>query len=361
MVKALVVEEQNGPLRVEDITLKPVGPGEVRIRVAAAGVCHSDLSMVNGTILPRYPLVLGHEAAGVVEEVGEGVRGLSVGTHVVINWAAPCRRCWFCLHGEPWLCSVNEGATGVPRGSSWGERELYACMGIGSLAEQVVLPESSAVAIPPEVPLDVAALLGCAVLTGIGAVANAARVRAGESVMIMGMGGVGLSAILGARRAGAETIIAVDRSDAKRAVALRLGATEFLVSHPRLSRDVRERTEGRGVDHSLDCVGLADTIRLCWGSARRGGSCTIVGIGGANERIEFSPMQLFHFGRVLNSSLYGNADAEREIPVLASEVASGELRLDALISDRIELAGVPDAFDRMAKGVGARSLVTFHE
>jgi S-(hydroxymethyl)glutathione dehydrogenase/alcohol dehydrogenase len=359
MVKALLVHEPGSAPVLEDIVLGPVTPESVRIKIRAAGVCHSDLSMINGTMIPTFPLVLGHEGAGVVEEIGANVASLQVGDHVVLNWAAPCRDCWFCSRGEPWYCSVTEGVTSVARGATAGGAELHACMGIGAFSEAIVVPARSAVRVPTDVPFESAALLGCAVLTGVGAVRNTARVAPGDTVLVMGQGGVGLSAVLGARQAGASRIIAVDSSPNKESLSREAGATDFLLNQPGLARQIRQLTGGRGVDHGIECVGSASTIRTTWSSVRRGGNCVIVGIGRSDEQVTFSPMELFHFGRRLSSSLYGSADADRDIPLLAAEVTSGSLPLDTLITSRISLEDVPDAFTRMQNGEGARSIVQF--
>jgi S-(hydroxymethyl)glutathione dehydrogenase/alcohol dehydrogenase len=359
MVKAAVVSEQGASPRVVDIELGAVGPQDVRIRVRAAGVCHSDLSMINGTMVPEFPLVLGHEASGVVVETGADVTSLAIGDHVALNWAAPCRQCWFCVHGEPWYCTRTEGVTSIDRGARAGGSVLHACMGIGAFAEELVVPAASAVRVPADLDSETAALLGCAVLTGVGAVRNAAGVRPGQSVLVMGQGGVGLAAVMGARLAGATTIVAVDTSPAKEPLALAAGATDFVVSHPKLARTVRDLTEGRGVDHAIECVGSAATIKASWSTVRRGGTCVIVGIGRADEQVALSPMQLFHFGRTITSSLYGSADADSAIPELAAAAMSGELPLATLITDRIGLSEVNDAFERMKNGEGARSMITF--
>lgn len=357
MVKAVVVDEPNGVPHVRDLELPPVGENDVRVRIAAAGVCHSDLSMINGTLTPQFPLVLGHEAAGVVAEVGSAVSGLDVGTHVALDWATPCRTCWFCTNDQPWLCTAVEGAVAPDTGYRDGEQTVYSCMGVGAFSEEVVVPAASAIPIPDAVPLDVAALLGCAVLTGVGAVRNTAQVRAGESVLVIGLGGIGLAAVLGAKAAGASRIIAVDVNEDKSHLALRAGATDFLVSEPKLAKQVRALTDGRGADHAFECVGNSATIRMAWGSVRRGGQCTIVGVGNKDQEVTFNPLELFHFSRTLTSSIYGASDPDRDVPVLAGQFLSGRLGLDLLITHRIGLADVAEAFDRMRSGEGVRSVV----
>lgn len=358
MTRALVVTGIDA-LEVADVDLRPLTPADVRVRVAGVGVCHSDLSMVDGTLSPSYPQVLGHEAAGVVTEVGGDVASVGVGDHVVLNWAVPCRACWFCRHGEPWLCATIEGSTGTPGGLLADGTSFEACLGLGAMAEEVVCRAAAVVPLPDDVPLDEAALLGCAVLTGVGAAQNAAQVQPGETVLVVGLGGVGLSAVSGARLADAGRIIAVDTAAAKEDLARAAGATDFLVSGATLAKQVRAMTDGRGVDKALECVGSASTIRAAWTAVRRGGTCVVVGLGPRDQQVTFNPLELFHFSRTLTSSIYGNSDPERDIPVLVDHLRAGRLDLAGTITDRITLDGVPDAFERMRRGEGGRSMVMF--
>ena len=358
MTRALVATATD-TLAVMDVELRALTPTDVRVRVAGVGVCHSDLSMVNGTLSPSYPQVLGHEAAGVVTEVGADVTTVAVGDHVVLNWAVPCRACWFCTHGEPWLCSAIEGLTGTPGGLLADGTPFEACLGLGAMAEEVVCAATAVVPLPDDVPLEEAALLGCAILTGVGAAQNAGQVRPGETVLVVGLGGVGLSAVTGARLAGAARIIAVDTSATKEDLARAAGATDFLLADPTLAKQVRAMTEGRGVDAALECVGSATTIRTAWTAVRRGGTCVVVGVGPRDQQVTFNPLELFHFSRTLTSSIYGNSDPERDIPVLVDHLRAGRLDLAGTITDRIALDGVPDAFDRMRRGEGGRSIVVF--
>jgi S-(hydroxymethyl)glutathione dehydrogenase / alcohol dehydrogenase len=358
MVLAVVVEGPGAPPLVREVELPEVTEGMARVRIAAAGVCHSDLSLVNGTLSPEFPVIPGHEAAGTVVETGPGVE-LPVGTHVVINWAAPCRTCWFCQHGQPWLCTAVEGVVSPDAGVKLDGNPVRSGFGGGAYAEEVVLPATSLVPVPDELPFETAAVLGCAVLTGVGAVLNSASVAAGESVVVIGLGGIGLSALLGARLAGADPVIAVDVSADKEKLAREAGATHFLDGVNPVARQVRALTSGRGADHAFECVGRAATIRTAWSSTRRGGRCTVVGVGGRDQTVEFSALELFHFARVLTSSIYGNSDPERDIPRLVDHVANGTLDLNLLITDHVRMDSVADAFARMERGVGARSILTF--
>lgn len=357
MVKAVIARQTGAPLEVVDLHLPAVAAGEVRVRVTAAGVCHSDLSMINGTMTPQFPVVLGHEGSGEVVEVGDDVTRVSEGDRVVLNWAPACRRCWYCLNGQPWLCATIEGVVSRPRGRLADGTEAHVCMGVGCYAEEVVLPAEAVVPLADEVPLDLAALLGCAVLTGIGAVRNTSSVRSGESVVVLGMGGIGLSAIIGARLAGAGPIIAVDINPDKEDLARAVGATHFVVSSDKVHREVRTLTEGRGADHALECIGLPTTIRAAYQCARRGGNVTVVGVGGRDQKVEFSALELFHFARTITGSVYGSGDPDRDVPILAEQVRLGRLDLASLVTHRIGLGEVDAAFERMRGGIGARSLI----
>jgi S-(hydroxymethyl)glutathione dehydrogenase / alcohol dehydrogenase len=358
-ISALVVRTAGAPPAVEEVHLPEVGPGQVRVRIRAAGVCHSDLSMVNGTLRPPHPLVLGHEAAGEVAEVGARVTRATVGAHVALNWQPACRDCWFCRHGEPWLCSMSSGTAALENGSTLGGAPVHVALGLGAFADQVVVPENAVIGVPDELAWEQAALLGCAVLTGTGAVRNTARIPPGSSVVVLGLGGVGLSVVAAARAAGAADVIAVDVAEAKKALAEAAGATDFVVSSDALSKDIRARTGGRGADYAFECVGRSATIRAAWRAARRGGHVIVVGMGSADDRLELSALDIFASARTLRSSVYGSSDPDVEIPALAHAVLSGALRLDHLITDRIGLADVPAAFERMSRGEGARSVVLF--
>jgi len=280
-----------------------------------------------------------------------------VGDPVVLDMSRACRNCWPCIHGEPWLCEETRNST--PAGRLEDGTTAHALMQLGLFAEETVVPRNYTVPLARDVPLDLAALLSCGVTTGVGAVRNNAKVRPGESVAVFGLGGVGLAAVAGARMAGADPIIAIDVSPAKEELARRLGATHFLISDDKVARQVRNLTEGRGADHTVECVGRAATIRLAWSSARRGGQCTVVGFGRRDDMVSFSALELYHFARTITAAPMGSTDFGREIPVLAEAVRTGEFDLGALVTHRIGLEEVPEAFERMKRGEGGRSLVVF--
>lgn len=356
---ALVVRDAGRPAAVEELRLPAVGPGQVRVRVRAAGVCHSDLSMMDGTLAPPYPVVLGHEAAGEVAEIGANVTRAAVGDHVTLNWQPACRTCWFCTQGEPWLCATASGVAARENGSTLDGAPVHVALGLGAFAEQVVVPENAVIGVPRELDWPVAALLGCAVLTATGAVRHTARVAAGQSVLVVGLGGVGLSVVAAARAAGADPVVAVDVNEHKKALAEAAGATDFIVASGALSKDVRRLTAGRGADHAFECVGRSTTIRTAWRATRRGGQVTVVGMGRADDTVVLSALDIFSSARILRSSVYGNADPDVDVPALARDVLEGRLSLDHLVTDRIALADVPAAFERMSRGEGARSVVVF--
>jgi S-(hydroxymethyl)glutathione dehydrogenase/alcohol dehydrogenase len=357
MVRAALLSSVGAPLELTEIELPEPGPGKVRVKLAAAGVCHSDLSLSNGVLRAKTPVVLGHEGAGTVVSVGEGVDSVRPGDPVVLNWAPACGRCHLCAIGEPWLCENQYAASvetyaALPDGTG-----LYPGLGVAAFAEETVVNENAIIPLPEGVPLTSAALLGCAVLTGYGAIHNAARVRAGESVVVFGLGGVGLAVLQAARIAGASPIIAVDVTPEKEELARLHGATDFLLADEQTPKAVRRLTGGNGADHAVECVGRSTTIRAAWSSTRKGGRVTVVGIGGKDDLVSFSALEIFHFARTLTSCVYGNSDPVKDIPVLAEHVRAGRLDLDSLITDRITLDEIPDAFERMASGKGGRSLI----
>ncbi|GLZ39502.1 zinc-binding dehydrogenase [Actinokineospora sp. NBRC 105648] len=359
MVRAAVLFAQGKPLEITDITLPDPGPGQVRVRVAASGVCHSDLSLANGTLRQPVPAVLGHEGAGVVVSVGTGVTRVGPGDHVLLNWSPPCRECWFCLAGEPYLCERAADAAQVPHAALGDGTPVYPGLGTGAFAEETVVPERGAVKIPSDVPLESAAVLGCAVLTGAGAVFNTAKVTAGQAVVVVGVGGVGLSVLQAARIAGASPIIAVDVHAAKADLALSQGATDFVVSDENTVKAIRALTGGRGADVSFECVGIPTAIRTAWSASRRGGHVVVVGVGSAKAMVEFSALELYWFGRTLTGCNYGSSDPDIDVPRLLDLLAAGELDVSGLVTAHTDLDGIEAAFDDMRQGRGGRTLVRF--
>ncbi|MET9395023.1 Zn-dependent alcohol dehydrogenase [Streptomyces sp. NPDC006624] len=358
-VRAAVLPAVGSPLEITGIDLPEPGPGRVRVRLAAAGVCHSDLSLSNGTMRVPVPAVLGHEGAGTVVAVGEGVTHVAPGDGVVLNWAPSCGACHACSLGEVWLCAnALNGAADVHARTTEGT-DLHPGLNVAAFAEETVVRASCVLPVPDGVPLTDAALLGCAVLTGYGAVHHSARVRQGETVAVFGVGGVGLAALQAARIAGASKIIAVDVSPAKEELARTAGATDYLVAGDTTAREIRGLTGKQGVDVAVECAGRAVTIRTAWDSTRRGGRTTVVGIGGKDQQVTFNALEIFHWGRTLSGCVYGNSDPAADLPVLAEHVRAGRLDLSALVTERISLDGIPAAFENMLAGKGGRALVVF--
>ncbi|MFD9790777.1 Zn-dependent alcohol dehydrogenase [Streptomyces sp. NPDC059070] len=359
MVRAAVLPSVGSPLEVTEIALPEPGPGQVRVRLAAAGVCHSDLSLANGTMRVPVPAVLGHEGAGTVVAVGEGVTSVAPGDGVVLNWAPSCGSCHPCSLGEVWLCLNALTGAGAVYAHTADGRELHPGLNVAAFAEETVVAENCLLPLPEGVPLVEAALLGCAVLTGYGAVHHSAKVREGETVAVFGAGGVGLATLQAARIAGAGQIVAVDVSPAKEELARRAGATDFVVASDTTAKDIRKLTGGHGTDVAVECVGRAVTIRTAWESTRRGGRTTVVGIGGKDQEVSFNALEIFHWGRTFSGCVYGNSDPARDLPVLAEHVRAGRLDLAAMVSGRTGLDGIPAAFADMEAGKGGRALVVF--
>lgn len=359
MVRAAVLPAVGAPLEITDIELPEPGPGQVRVRLAAAGVCHSDLSLSDGTMRVPVPAVLGHEGAGTVVSVGEDVTHVAPGDGIVLNWAPSCGSCHHCGIGEVWLCAdALSGAAGIHARTADGTA-LHPGLNVAAFAEETVVAAKCVLPAPDGVPLTDAALLGCAVLTGYGAVHHSARVRPGESVVVLGIGGVGLPVLQAARIAGASKIIAVDVSPGKEELARRAGATDFVLATDTTPRAIRKLTDGRGADVAVECVGRAVTIRGAWDSTRRGGRTTVVGIGGKDQLVSFNALEIFHWGRSLTGCVYGNSDPARDLPVLAEHIREGRFDLSMMVTERIALDGIPTAFDHMIEGRGGRALVVF--
>lgn len=359
-VRAAVLTEVGARFTVERIELEPTGPSQVRVRVAASGVCRSDLSIRHGTLPFMFPTVLGHEGAGVVVEVGEQVTRVAPGDHVVITWMPSCRRCPSCLAGQPWLCDVGLGeALGSPYGR-WDGSPLVRGLGTATFAEETLVPEGSVVRIEEDVPLEDAALVGCALSTGVGAAWHTARVTPGSTVAVVGCGGVGLSVVQGARLAGAARVVAVDRVPSKLELALRLGATDTVdAAATEPVEAVRSLTGGLGVDFAFEVVGTGETIRRTFAMARRGGTAVIVGAGSSADPVTFDAMGLFVDAKTLIGCVYGSTDPDRDFPVLSRLVREGTIDASSLVTRRIDLAELEDAFAAMEAGEVVRSLIVF--
>ncbi|MDX6416292.1 MAG: S-(hydroxymethyl)glutathione dehydrogenase / alcohol dehydrogenase [Trebonia sp.] len=340
----------------DDVVAVGPGPGQVRIRVRAAGVCHSDLSARNGGLPQPVPAILGHEAAGDVIEVGDGVTGLAAGDRVIVNWLPPCGNCASCVRGEPHLCMTHVIAAYLEPRFLVGGTPAFGMAGCGAFAEEMVVPQEGAVKIPPDVPYEVAALVGCGVMTGVGAVINTARVEPGASVAVIGCGGVGIAAIQGARLSGAAVIAGVDPVEAKHEAARRFGATHA-VRPDELGALSAEVTGGEGFDYVFEVVGTPQTIRAAWTAARRGGTVVIVGAGRPDQQVEFTPFELLFDGKVMLGSLYGAADVRRDYLRLLSLWRAGRLDLEGMITQRLKLDDVDHALGALGRGDVIRQVI----
>lgn len=359
-MKAAVLREVGRPLTIEQIAIGKPGPREVLIRTAATGVCHSDLHYIEGSYPTAMPTVLGHESAGVVEAVGSSVSRLKPGDHVVTCLSAFCGHCDHCLTGRLNLCvspELQRGENEAPRLGGVGA-DMAQFLNLSAFAEQMLVHENACVAIRRDMPLDRAALIGCAVLTGYGAIARTAGVRPGETVAVVGCGGVGLSAINAAAIAGAGRIVAVDSAAAKEPLARQFGATDFIdASAGDVGKQVRNLTGG-GVDHAIEAVGLAATAEQAFAMLRRGGIATVVGMIPVGEKVSLPGWQ-FLAEKQIRGSQMGSNIFPVDVPRLVDFYLAGKLNLDTLISRRIPLEQVNEAFAEMKGGAIARSVVTF--
>jgi S-(hydroxymethyl)glutathione dehydrogenase / alcohol dehydrogenase len=365
-MRAAVFYEYNAPLRIDDITLDKPKRGEVLVKVAASGVCHSDLSVMNGTLpFPPPPAVLGHEGAGMVQEIGDGVTAVQPGDHVILSWRPSCGRCSYCVTGRPQLCQTIGMALlqgYLPDGTTRfhkGDTEIRIFTGVGSFAEYTVVPEAGVVKIRKDVPLDAAALVGCGVMTGVGAAINTAKVEAGSSVAVIGCGGVGLNVIQGAVLAGAEKIIAIDLNPNKLELAKQFGATHCV--NPTDGDPVTQvlgLTDGLGAEYAFEVIGRADTAVQAYHSIRPGGTAVVVGVAKPDDMMMIPALSLLQ-EKTLKGSIYGSARPSVDMPKLLDLYMSKKLKLDELVSRRIKLDQINEAFQWMEKGEVARSVIVY--
>jgi len=366
-MKAALLEAPGKPIQIADIEIRDPGPGEVRVAVSHCGCCHSDLSIVEGAFPAPLPIVLGHEASGVVEAVGAGVTDLVEGDHVVLTPCPPCGRCYWCVRGEPSTC-VNsnaiisnqfiDGSTGLSR----GDEVVYRGVGMGAFAESVLTQVTGAVKIPKDVPLEVACVVGCAVQTGVGAVLNTAQVEEGATVLVMGLGGIGLSVVQGARLAGAARIIVSDPVAQRREVASSLGATDLIdPGQEDVALKARELTEV-GVDYAFEAAGRGALVSAGVSATRNGGTTVCVGAPPISENIEIAPASLFTVsGKKLLGCLLGSCHSLHEIPRLIALYQAGRLDLDALITARRPLSEINEAMEDLSASRGIRTVLDIRD
>jgi len=365
-VLAAVLPATGAPLEVTEVELAPPGPGEVLVRLYASGVCHSDLNAMDGTAETRCPAVLGHEGAGVVEAVGAGVRTVAAGDHVALSWMPACGSCEECTRGLPHLCRTAWGAIGhgglldgTTRLSRNGSAVYHYSL-LSTFAERAVVAERSCVPIPDDVPFEVAALVGCAVSTGIGAVWNTAQVRPGDRVAVFGCGGVGLSALLGAVAAGATPVVAVDLEPAKLDVAQSLGATDGVrwAGSAAATAEAVIEASGGGVDYAVEATGRPEAAQAAFASTRPRGAAVLVGIPRADAELCLPALAVPRMERRVLGSIYGSTSPPRDFPKILALYRQGRLPLDRLVSHRLPLAEVDAAFDLLRSGVSIRTVLT---
>jgi S-(hydroxymethyl)glutathione dehydrogenase / alcohol dehydrogenase len=361
-MKAAVLIEPGKPLVIEDVVISKPGPREVLIRTAACGLCHSDLHFIEGAYPHPLPAIPGHEAAGIVEAVGSEVRNVKVGDAVVTCLSAFCGTCEYCVTGRLSLCmgvATRRQPADAPRITRPDGSTVNQMLNLSAYAEQMLIHENACVAINPDMPLDRAAILGCAVTTGAGTIFNACKITPGETVAVVGCGGVGLATINAAKIAGAGRIIAVDPMPEKRALAMKLGATDAIDANESSAATILEMTKG-GVDHAIEAVGRPASASTAVGSLRRGGTATILGMMPLSERVSLGAFDLLS-GKKLQGAIMGGNRFPVDIPRLVDFYLRGLLDLDTIVSERIPLSQINEGFAQMKKGDAARSVIVFDQ
>lgn len=366
-INAAVLYAKREAMKVEPLDLAPPGAGEVLIRMGAAGVCHSDYHVISGQAGHEFPVVLGHEGAGEVIAAGAGVEKVKVGDHVVLSWIPYCGTCFFCKAGQSHLCQTHKGPLwdgtmldGTCRLHNTDGPVRHLSM-LACWASHAVVPEISCVPIPPDVPFEVAALLGCAVTTGVGAVVNRAKVKAGSTVAVVGAGGVGLSIIMGAKMVGAARIVAVDAAAHTEQMARNLGATDFIDANEDVHAQLMALTDDIGADYVFEAVGKPALQRTCLELTRPGGQLTFVGMAGNEATIELPTTGITRQEKTVTGSIFGSAHTDRDFRLYAEHFACGRLPVERLIGRRYSLEQINTAIDDMLAGKPGRGVILFDE
>ncbi|MFC4767417.1 Zn-dependent alcohol dehydrogenase [Effusibacillus consociatus] len=365
-MKAAVLFEYEQPVQTVDVELMDPKPGEVLIKIAAAGVCHSDLHVIKADLPLPVPIILGHEGAGVVEAVGEGVTRVQPGDHVVLSWVPECGECYFCKISRYDMCDTAaalaiSGAQrdGTTRFSLNGE-DVHQFSMTGTFAEYTTVPQESAIPIRKDVPLELAALVGCGVMTGVGAVINTAKVRPGSSVVVIGAGGVGLNVIQGAALAGAEKIIAVDLVDGKLSLARTFGATHTINAKEKdVVMSVLDYTDQLGAEYAFEVIGRPETIAQAYNCLRKTGTAVVVGVAPPNAEVSINAFSIPSQAKTLTGTWYGQANPRVDLPRLLDLYKAGKLKLDELMSKSYDLSQINEAFQDMVDGKVARGIIKF--
>lgn len=365
IVRAAVVEAVNAPIQIRNLELHPPKAGEVLVRIKACGVCHSDWHLVTGETKHPLPAGLGHEGAGVIESLGEGVQGLEIGDPVALSWAPYCGNCFYCNNGQPNLCATyvepiwaGTMLDGTTRFYDHGQPIFHYC-GLACFAEYVVVPAMCCVKMPWSLPLELAAVIGCAVTTGVGSVINTAKVMPGSSVAVFGAGGVGLSTVMGAKVAGATTIIAIDPHESRRQAALDLGATHALDASLTTNDEIRNLTDGRGADYVFEAIGNPKVQEQCLDAARPGGEIIFSGLSAMGSTTNLPGSILVRQEKTVKGSYYGSANPPVDFVQYADWYEKGMLPLEKLITHRYELDQINEAFADMLAGKIRRGVVVF--
>ena len=357
-VQGVIAREKDAPVTLETIIVPDPGPGEARVKVLACGVCHTDLHYRQGAINDEFPFLLGHEAAGIVESVGPHVTDVAPGDYVILNWRAVCGQCRACLRGRPWYCFNTHNAT--QKMTLLDGTELSPALGIGAFAEMTLVAAGQCTKVDPAASPEVAGLLGCGVMAGLGAAINTGNVTRGDSVAVIGCGGVGDAAIAGAQLAGARTIIAVDIDDRKLELAKQFGATHTVNSRETDPVEaIREATEGFGADVVIEAIGRPDTYEQAFFARDLAGTVVLVGVPSPDMRLDLPLIEYFGRGGALKSSWYGDCLPSRDFPMLIDLYLQGRLPLDQFVSEKIGVGDVEAAFDKMHHGDVLRSVVVF--
>ncbi len=360
-MKAVVIRGVDN-IAVESVDLDKPKTGEVLVKMMASGVCHSDLSVLNGTLSLKLPLVIGHEGAGIVEEVGDGVSGIEVGDHVMMSFVPNCGQCFFCKKDEAYLCEQNRPHGGLLDGTSRVTKDgqgISVFSFLGNMAEYCVVPACCAIPIDKNHDFEAAALVSCGVATGVGAVLKTAKVKPGDTVSVFGCGGVGLNVIQGAKIAGASQVIAVDTSLEKMQLAMEFGATHHVQTGQDPAKQIRQLTDGFGTDYAFDVVGNSKVAETCFKSVRNNGTVVVVGMGKLDDQISLSCLLLPLFGKTVKGSMFGSTHARVDFPYYMKLHAQGKLKLDGLVTQRYSLDDAPQAFSDLAAGVNARGVIIY--
>ncbi|MDF1810709.1 MAG: Zn-dependent alcohol dehydrogenase [Verrucomicrobiales bacterium] len=352
-------------LKIEEVEILPPQSGEVQVRMHASGVCHSDLHVMKGDSPMKMPIILGHEGAGVIESVGEGVTSVQPGDHVVPIWRMSCGLCEYCLSGRPALCDVGTKMrfTGLmPDGKTRFYTEkgdpIHHYAGVSTFSQLSTMPEGAVVKIDPDFSLQQAALISCGVITGFGAVFASAKVPPASSVAVFGAGGIGLNIIQSARLAGATQIIAVDTFASKQPYAEKLGATDFInAAETDAVEEIMKRTDGKGVDFAFEAIGIAKTVEQAYDAVKKGGTCVVVGIAGPEARSKININALVYAEKTLKGSIYGSTRPRIDLPKLMELSRSGKLELEPLLTKTYPLTEINEAYEALEKGEVARSLI----